>query len=132
MPGGLLVIRPNPLLPASAARNVDRLLRRMRQDLCVIERRGTGRDLGGAPATAPFAVVQAVDCKVTIPGRAPLERVAGQQFGAEADYVITLPRDTQVENSDRITVNGLTLEVVYVPKAISYGFELKVQARASS
>lgn len=126
------MIRPNPLLPASAARNVDRLLGRTRLDLCVIERRASGRDAGGAPTSAAFDVEQGVDCRVSQPGRAPLERVAGQQFGAEADYEIALPPDTQVTNNDRITVNGKTLEVIYVPSAISYGFELKVQAKASS
>jgi hypothetical protein len=128
----VLVIRPNPLLPPASARSIARLLGRTRLDLCVIERRGTGRDAGGAPTTGPFEVVQGVECRVSQPGRAPLERVSGQQFGAEADYEIALPPDTQVNNNDRITVNGKTLEVVYVPSAISYGFELKVQAKASS
>ena len=126
------MIRPNPLLPAASGRSIDRLLGRTRLDLCVIERRSTGRDSGGAPVSAAFAAQQGVPCRVSQPGRAPLERVAGQQFGAEADYEVALPPETQISNSDRITVNGKTLEVIYVPSAISYGFELKVQAKASS
>lgn len=126
------MIRPNPLLSASSARAIARLKARTRLDLCVIQRRASGRDAGGAPASAAFETQQGVDCRVSQPGRAPLERVVGQQFGAEADYEIALPPDTQIGNNDRITVNGRTLEVIYVPAAISYGFELTVQCKASS
>ena len=126
------MIRPNPLLPASSARAIARLKGRLRQDLCVIQRRPTGRDSGGAPVSTAFETQQGVDCRVSQPGRAPLERVAGQQFGAEADYEVALPPETQIGNNDRITVNGKTLEVIYVPAAVSYGFELKVQCKASS
>lgn len=125
-----MAITPVPLLPTGAVATVNRLLARMRDDTCVIERPTSGTDAGGAPISGHTAVAT-VACKVSAPGRAPVEAISGGRVVPLVDYEISLPPDTDVRNEDRIVVNGRTLYVVADRDAVSHGFELKVLVKAS-
>lgn len=125
-----MTITPNPLVPAGGAAVVNRLLARMRDDTCVIERPSSGTDAGGAPISG-YTAVATVACKVSAPGRAPVEAISGGRVVPLVDYEISLPPDTDVRNEDRIVVNGRTLYVVADRDAVSHGFELKVLVKAS-
>ena len=109
---------------------MNRLLARMRDDTCVIERPSSGTDAGGAPISG-YTAVATVACKVSAPGRAPVEAISGGRVVPLVDYEISLPPDTDVRNEDRIVVNGRTLYVVADRDAVSHGFELKVLVKAS-
>lgn len=125
-------ITPNPLVPTGAVATVNRLLGRMRDDTCVIQRPTSGTDAGGAPISGYTPVdPDGVPCKVTTPGRAPVEAISGGRVVPLVDYEISLPPDTDVRNEDRIVVNGRTLYVVADRDAVSHGFELKVLVKAS-
>ena len=123
-------IQINPLIPAGAAATVTRLLARMRDDTCVIERPTSGTDAGGAPISG-YTTAATVACKVSAPGRAPVEAISGGRVVPLVDYEISLPPATDVRNEDRIVVNGRTLYVVADRDAVSHGFELKVLVKAS-
>lgn len=125
-----MAITPVPLLPSGAVATVNRLLARMRDDTCVIERPTSGTDAGGAPISG-YTAVATVACKVSAPGRAPVEAISGGRVVPLVDYEISLPPDTDVRNEDRIVVNGRTLYVVADRDAVSHGFELKVLVKAS-
>ena len=125
-----MTITPNPLVPAGGAAVVSRLLARMRDDTCVIERPTSGTDAGGAPVSG-YTAVASVACKVSAPGRAPVEAISGGRVVPLVDYEISLPPDTDVRNEDRIVVNGRTLYVVADRDAVSHGFELKVLVKAA-
>lgn len=127
-----MTIRPNPILPAGAVTVIDALLGRMREDSCVVKRRPAGVDAGGAPATGPYTTVATVGCQVAAAGRTAVERMFGGQFGPETDYVIKLPRTTDVRSDDQIAVNGKTVQVISDDDLKSYGFELIVAAKATS
>lgn len=123
-------ITPVPLIPAGAAATVNRLLTRLRDDTCVIERPTSGTDAGGAPISG-YTTAATVACKVTAPGRAPVEAVSGGRVVPLVDYEISMPPETDVRNEDRIVVNGRTLYVVADRDAVSHGFELKVLVKAA-
>ena len=125
-----MAITPVPFIPAGAAATVNRLLTRMRDDSCVIQRPTSGTDAGGAPISG-YTTVATVACKVSAPGRAPVEAVSGGRVVPLVDYEISLPPDTDVRNEDRIVVNGRTLYVVADRDAVSHGFELKVLVKAA-
>lgn len=127
-----MTITPNPLLPSGAASVVSGLLNRMRNSTCVIQRQPAGEDAGGAPISGDYATVDTVLCKVRAPGRMPVESISGGRFGPAADYEILLPPYTDVRNSDRIAVNGKTMEVIDDRDAVSHGFELSVLVRTST
>ena len=126
-----MAIRPNPLVPAGAVVTIDRLLGRMREDWCVIRRKSPSQDAGGAPISGGFTTAASVDCQVAASGRAAVERAFGGQFGPETEYVLKLPRDTDVRSDDQIIVNGKTLQVVADDDLKSYGFEVIVAAKAT-
>lgn len=116
---------PNPLLPAGAVATVDRLLGRLRTDVCQIKRKGTTRDVGGSPVEA-YGVVAVADCQVRAVNRAANTLVVGGQLTALADYEVVFFRAVQVREGDRITVNGETFRAVNVPNEASHAFVLTV------
>lgn len=124
-------LRPNPILPAGAVAAIDRILEGQRDDLCVIERPSSGVDAGGAPASATFTAVQGVPCQVSAPARVAIEAASGGRFVPEADYEVRLPRETDVRSADRIVVKGIRLEVVSILKALSFGMQMIVAAKAT-
>jgi hypothetical protein len=126
------VITPNPLIPAGANATISRLLGRMRDDTCVIQRKPVGFDAGGAPISGPYTAVASVDCRVVASGRTPVESISGGRVGPIADYEILMPPDTDVLSDDRIVVNGKTMEVVQDQDAISHGYQLRVLVKATT
>lgn len=126
-----MTVRPNPFVPADAIPDIDAVLGQLRTDTCVIQRKSADFDPAGAPISGGFATVASVDCQVKGAGRVGVERVFGGQFGPEADYEITMPRETDVRGDDQIIVNGETMEVVSVDDAKSYGFEITVGVKAT-
>lgn len=125
-----MAIRPHPLIPAGGAAAVDRVLARTRPDVCTVQKPVATRSPGGAPV-AGYATVAVVDCSVAVPGRTPVEAVAGGRLAAVGDYEVRLPRGTDVKSDFRILVNGKTLEVVDDRDAVSFGFQTIVVARAT-
>lgn len=100
-----------------------------RPSTCRVLRKPTGRDPGGAPVSGAYAEVASVGCRVEATNRQARETVVGGRFGPEADYTVAVPRGTDVREEDRIAVNGQTLEVVGVPGAESFSFEVIVAAK---
>lgn len=128
-----MTIKPySQYLEAADVVEIDAELALNRGDSCVIQRPGASRDPGGAPVSGGLTTVAVVDCQVKSSGRVAGERVFGAVFGPEADYVISLPRETDVRSDDLITVNGKTMQVTGEDEAKSYGFELIIAAKATS
>lgn len=125
-----MAITPSPIIPAGGAATVAALLARLRDDTCVIERPAAGSDAGGAPAGG-YVAVGSAPCRVTAPGRQPVERISGGRLVPLIDYEIRFPPDADVRSDDRIKVNGRTLYVVADRDAISHGFELTAPVTAS-
>jgi hypothetical protein len=125
-----MTIEPHPLV-RPAAPGIDRLLARFRESTCVIQRKGSSQDAGGAPASGGYSTVATVGCQVAAAGRLAVERVFGGQFGPEIDYVVKMPRDTSLTSDDQIVVNGTTMQIVSDDGLKSYGFELLVAAKAT-
>jgi hypothetical protein len=126
------VITPNPLIPAGSNALIIRLLGRMRDDTCVIQRKPTGVDAGGAPVSGAYTAVASVDCRVVASGNVPTENISGGRVGPVADYEIYLPPDTEIRSDDRIAVNDKVMEVVEDQDAVSHGYQLKVLVKAST
>lgn len=130
-----MAIQPNPLLSGGAVAAIDRLLGRLRAAHCVVERPSGARDAGGAP-TGAVAVIGAAACRVRVPGRQPIEAVQGGRFGPQADYEVVFDRAVAVtldlRSDDRIQVDGTTLQIIAVPRAVTHGFQLVVPCRAAS
>ena len=126
-----MAIRPNPILSLGSQATIDRLLAGQMADVCTVQRQATQRGVSGAQVTA-WGTTAVVPCKVATPGRAPVENVAGARYGPQADYEITVPRDTDIRSTDRILVNGRALDVIFAPLATSFAFVLRVAARATS
>lgn len=125
-----MTIHRNPLVPAGAGAVVTRLMTRMRDDTCVIERPSTSKDATGAPSGG-FTTAATVPCRVTSPGLQPNESVGGSRLAPVLTYEVRLPPETDVRGSDRIQVNGRTLEVIGDRDAVSHGFELVVIAKVA-
>lgn len=123
-----MAITPVPLIPAGAAATVNRLLARMRDDSCVIQRQGAGKDLTGAPSGA-FTTVATEPCRVTSQGLQPVESVGGSRLASVVAYEVRFEPDVDVRGNDRIQVNGKTLEVIGDQDAVSHGFQLVVIAK---
>lgn len=121
----------NPVVPAGPWNAASRLVARMRTTICVIERRTTGRDAGGAPVGG-YAAIAKVACKVKAAGRMPVETVAGGRVGPVVDYEIAFPTATDVRSDDRIVVNGRTMEIISDRDAVSHGMQLNVLVKASA
>lgn len=120
--------RPNPALPAGAVATIDRLLVKQRGDTCIIERPVSGTDAGGAPVSGWEQVGDPEPCKVTAPGRMPMETVSGGRAVPLVDYEVSFYRDVEVHNEWRIqhVESGRTLYIVADRDAVSYGFQVKV------
>jgi hypothetical protein len=118
-------------LDAATIAEIDAELALNRGDSCVIQRKSGDLDAAGAPVSGGYTTVATVTCRVKSAGRVAGERAYGGQFGPEADYEITMPRDTDVRSDDQIVVNGKTMQVVGDDDAKSYGFELVVGAKAT-
>ena len=116
---------PNPLLPAGAVATVDRLLGRLRTDVCQVKRKGTTRDVGGSRVEA-FGVVATESCQVRAVNRAANTAAIGGRLTSLADYEIVFDRAVQVREGDRIAVNGQTFTAVNVPNEASHAFTLTV------
>jgi len=125
-----MTIGTNPLIPTGAAAVVSRLLLRMRDDSCVISRPSTSKDATGAPSGG-FTTAATVPCRVTSPGLQPVESVGGSRLAPVLTYEVRFAPDVDVRGSDRIVVNGRTLEVIGDRDAVSHGFELVVIAKVA-
>ena len=106
-------------------------------DTAVVLRPTGGSTAGGwgqnfAPVTTPIvsAAVQAQFPNI-VPGTTPCrltasvlsggsEQTAGAQLASTMAYTMTMPPDTDVRPSDRIEIQGTTLEVVAVKGAASW------------
>jgi len=126
-----MTITRNPLLSVGADAAIGRVLGKLRTDLCVIQRRSNGVDAGGAPV-GTYTDLPAIECRVAPSGRVATERIFGQRFGPEMDYIIHLPRDIIVQSDDRIVASGATLQVVSGDSIKSHGNELLVAVKAST
>lgn len=104
----------------------------LRPSVCTIQKPSDARDAAGAPVSGQYGTVAVVDCRVDAAGSAAVEKVAGPRFGADADFVVSVPRGTDVRGGYRVKVSEKVLEVVYAPEAASFSFELAVLCRASS
>lgn len=100
-------------------------------DSCVIKRPSTGRDAGGAPLSGGESTVATVACRVGLAGTASVERVMGGRFGPDADYLVALPRGTDVQTDDAIEVNGMRLDVIYAARP-SFHVAINVACRATT
>lgn len=121
----------DPLLSAAEMNEIGADLAFARPDTCVILRKPTGRDPGGAPISGAYTAVATVGCRVDATQRQPLEAIFGGRFGPQADYTVALPRGTAITTDDRIAVNGTTLEVIGVPEIESFFVELVVGVKAA-
>ncbi len=127
-----MALRPNPLLPTGAVASLDRLLGRLRQDVCQVKRRGVSRDAGGAPITSAYGVVDTLDCQVRAVNRAANEFVVGGRLTALADYEIVVSREADIREADRITVNSKTFEVANAPNEATHGLTLTVAVKLAA
>jgi hypothetical protein len=99
----------------------------LRPDTCDVYRPSSGRDIAGAPISGQPVLVATVPCRVDASGLQGSERVTGPRYISEGRYSVALPRHTDVQNDDRIHVNGVELDVVYVTASASFFFELFAQ-----
>jgi hypothetical protein len=120
------------VLPDATLDKIGRMLLKLRPDTCLIKRKPSGRGIGGAPAGGDYSTVGSVSCRVAVPQRAAQEGIYGGRFVPEADYIVALPRGTDVNSQDRISVNGQTLEVISVPSAASYFVEIVLPCKAAT
>jgi hypothetical protein len=116
-----MAIRPSPLLSAGAVATIDRLLGRLRVDVCTVQRPATDRGPGGAPSTA-FGTIGVAPCRVQQPAGGTEVTVGGRQTQL-VDYVVRLSRAIDLASDDRIRVGDLTLQVVSTPALASSGME---------
>lgn len=92
-------------------------------DTCVIQRQSGAVDAAGAQ-TNEWVTAETVACRVDAPSRQPVEVVSGGSVTPGVDYDVFLyPRSTVVHNTDRILVNGRTLNVVSDQDAVSIRFD---------
>ena len=92
-------------------------------DTCVIERRTLGARDAYADRSETWATVATVPCRLAIAagGNSTGEVVTAMQtLSAITSYALTVPWQTNVQGSDRVTVNGARYEVKATPKAVSY------------
>lgn len=127
-----MTIRRHPLLSTGNDAAINRVLGKMRSDLCVIQSKPSGFDAGGAPLSGPYTNVAAVGCRIDPSGRVAVERIFGQRLGPETDYVAHFPRETMIQSDDRVVANGATLAVVSSDAIKSFGNELLVALKAST
>lgn len=92
-------------------------------DTCTINRvTRTPNDSGGWSATV--AEVTTVACRVSPAGVREVQ--IAQAMDAVADHVVTLPAETDVQQSDTITCNGHTFSVSGVRTRVSEPLILRV------
>jgi len=82
-------------------------------DVCVLERKTTARDEQGYEVET-WATLSTVACRVADSGLSPTERLIADQLRATVSVVVTLPALTAIDEEDRITTGGRTLEAVHV------------------
>lgn len=96
---------------------------------CVVRRPPTTKDAAGQLATGALTTIATVPCRVEPAGARAIERIAGPNWGAEADHIIPLARGTSVQNDDTIDAGGQTYHVVYAPTSASNQAEIPVLVR---
>jgi hypothetical protein len=119
-----------PAIDDALMASVSRDLGVLRSDVCVIRRPLTTRDAGGAPIDG-WSSSAPVDCRVDVAGTRPIERVMGGTFAPDADYLISFPVGTDVDNDDQIDARGVTYDVITVLNT-TYAFETTAACRTSS
>lgn len=120
-----------PVLTETEMDAIGQELALLRPSVCTIQKPSGERDAGGAPVSSQYGTIAVVDCRVDAAGTAAVERVAGPRFGADADFIVSVPRGTDIRAGYRIKANEKTLEVVYAPEAASISFELAALCRSA-
>lgn len=99
-------------IPASVLDEISDVMAGFRSDICVLQRRGSSRDVGGAPAGG-YVAAGRVRCRLESGSAA--ERIAGGRYGPELAAVAVLPRGTIVDVNTRIIWRGRTYDVIADP-----------------
>lgn len=98
-------------------------------ETCVITRATNVSD-GQGGSTATWAAVGTALCTLS-----PLNRTSGDGFTVAdqikevADYVVTLPAETDVTTKDRLTIGARTYEVSAVKEPRTYEIVRRVEAK---
>lgn len=84
-------------------------------DTAAVWRLSASSDGRGGWVQAYALSASAVPCRLAATaGRNDAEQVIANRLGTNAPYVVTLAHDVDVRQTDRLVINGLTLEVVFV------------------
>jgi hypothetical protein len=120
------VPRPAPIFPDSAVVRLDAFRASLRVDTCRIRRRSTEPNLDGTESVFWLAPGPPVPCKVRPDERLVQEGSVGFREDARERVSVRLPRDTEVDQDDRIDhdESGLTFDVLNDPQVPTFGFEL--------
>lgn len=102
----------------------------LRNDTCLIRRRATGSVDAGGGRDPSFSNGATVGCRVTPKAAARITVVSGR-VTPEADYVIAVPRGTEVDQHDQVAVKGQTLTVLNDPHLPSVSFELLLNCKSA-
>lgn len=95
---------------------------------CEIQRATTTSDgMGGSTDT--WATVATVCCTVAPVSRTGRAERTGEQVREVQARMVTLPAETDVRLTDRLIVNGQTLEVVDLRESRTYEIVRRVEAR---
>lgn len=118
--------QPSPLFPARAVQRLDALRARLRVDSCRIRRRTVEEDPDGNEVAVWSAPGPPVPCRVKPDARLVQEGTVGFRIDAREGVEISMPRDTVVDQDDRIdhVESATTLDVLNKPSIPTFGFEL--------
>lgn len=97
-------------------------------DVCVIRARTLTAD-GQGGKTESYATSVTTTCRVSPAGRAMQEVTRADGTRATADWVVTLPYNTTVSQSDRLLVNTVTYEVLGAKAPRGWEITRRVMAR---
>jgi hypothetical protein len=101
-----------------------------RPDLCTILRPTEVRDAGGATKRA-YASIGAVTCRIEAQNRVMQEQLSGNRITPVVNYLVNLPRGTELGADYRIIVRDVVLEITGVPGLESYYAEMRLPCLAT-
>jgi SPP1 family predicted phage head-tail adaptor len=117
------------------ATKLDRMRARVNaslSDSCVIPREAPGV-VNPDGSTEPGVVTDIdYDCAVGPLGNSPQERLIAARLESETGFVVTLPFDADVRETDTIEWNGQTLQVIGVIGPRTYQINLRVATKRIS